>query len=302
MRTTSKTPSPRSSPSSVTGMRASSGPEMTPSTLANRAGMGRMLCDHRAMDPLDALLHANLMTVTGWMGEADGAAVDRRDGDLLMASRSEMPFLNCALREPAAGDAQAFIERAEDFFFQRRRGVVVYAHDGDPDLDAAAERLGMTLLVPRYPEMACRAPLDPIAADLRTVASLEDARSYWAICDAAYPSLGFPPGLFAQTFTPEELLEHERVEACLAWAAGAPVACASIWLTGEVAMVGWVAALPEARGRGLAAACTVWATNRAFERGAEVAALQASAMGEATYVRLGYEHRFAYRLYGAHYL
>jgi GNAT superfamily N-acetyltransferase len=255
------------------------------------------------VEPLDVLLHANLMTVTGWMGEGDGAAVERRDGELLMASRSEMPFLNCAVRSPGdTGDAGAFLERAEDFFFARHRGFVAYAHDGDPDVGVAAERMGMALVVPRYPEMACRSRLEAVSADVRPVQSLEEARAYWAVCDASYPSLGFPPGLFAQAFGPGDLLDAKRVEACLAWEDGAPVACASIWLTGAVGMVGWVAALPRARGRGLAAACTVWATNRAFDHGAEVAALQASTMGEATYLRLGYEHRYAYRLYGAHYL
>lgn len=255
------------------------------------------------MDTLDALLHDNLMAVTGWMGESDGGAVDRSGGAVLMASRSDMPFLNCALRTPGEGEpAKAFLERAEDFFFARRHGFVAYAHDGDPDIDAAAEHLGMALVVPRYPQMACRARLDPLPADIRPVVTPEDARAYWALCDAAYPSLGFPAGLFAQTFDPGDLLDAERVEAGIAWEDGEPAACASIWLTGAVGMVGWVAARPQARGRGLAAASTVWATNRAFDRGAEAAALQASNMGEALYLRLGYEHRFAYRLYGAHYL
>jgi predicted acetyltransferase len=60
-----------------------------------------------------------------------------------------------------------------------------------------------------------------------------------------------------------------------------------------------VAAVPEVRGRGLAAACTVWATNAAFERGGAVASLQASEMGEDLYRRLGYEELYSYRLYGA---
>ena len=41
------------------------------------------------------------------------------------------------------------------------------------------------------------------------------------------------------------------------------------------------------------------ATNEAFARGAQVASLQASVMGEDIYRRLGYEELFSYRLLGA---
>jgi predicted GNAT family acetyltransferase len=117
------------------------------------------------------------------------------------------------------------------------------------------------------------------------------------------PSTGFPPDLFTETFQPQLLLDPDRVWACVARQDGQPVARASLWLasgTGsDVGFIGWVAALPEARGRGLAAACTVQATNRAFELGASVASLQASPMGEHIYRSLGYEELFPYRLLGA---
>jgi predicted GNAT family acetyltransferase len=99
------------------------------------------------------------------------------------------------------------------------------------------------------------------------------------------------------------LLDADRVWACVARQDGQPAACASLWLTSgldsDVGFVGWVAALPEARGRGLAAACTVQATNRAFELGAKIVSLQASPMGEHIYRSLGYAELFAYRLMGA---
>jgi predicted GNAT family acetyltransferase len=70
-------------------------------------------------------------------------------------------------------------------------------------------------------------------------------------------------------------------------------------MTPGVGMIGWVATLPKARSKGMAAACTVAATNEALRRGADVVSLQASAMGESIYRRLGYEELFAYRLLGA---
>ena len=87
-------------------------------------------------------------------------------------------------------------------------------------------------------------------------------------------------------------------EACLGYLGGEPVACASVFLAEGVGMICWVGSLPAARGRGLAAACTAWATNRAFDLGADAAALQASVMGEPVYRRMGYEEAYAYRLLG----
>jgi predicted GNAT family acetyltransferase len=99
-------------------------------------------------------------------------------------------------------------------------------------------------------------------------------------------------------FTPEDLLEEEWVSAWLACERQQALACAAVFMSAGVGMVGWVAARPEARGRGLAAACTVRATNAAFDRGAMLASLQASTMGESLYRRLGYEELYSYRLLG----
>ncbi|HEY2657802.1 MAG TPA: GNAT family N-acetyltransferase, partial [Solirubrobacteraceae bacterium] len=60
-----------------------------------------------------------------------------------------------------------------------------------------------------------------------------------------------------------------------------------------------IASLPDVRGRGLAAACTVAATNQTLKLGAEVVSLQATEMGEDLYRRLGFEEIFAYRVLGA---
>ena len=207
------------------------------------------------------------------------------------------------MREGTNRDAGELLERAQSFFFERERGFVAYTWPGDPELEVAALSAGMSLVMERYPEMVCRSPLGALPGEVRAVADVEDAAAYWRICDQAYPSIGFPPGLFTEIFEPQLLLEEDRVWACVAREDGRPAACASLWLTSgagsEVGFIGWVAALPEARGRGLAAACTVEATNKAFELGAGIASLQASPMGEQIYRSLGYEELFAYRLMGA---
>jgi GNAT superfamily N-acetyltransferase len=250
-------------------------------------------------DELAGRVHRSLMEVSSWMDDHPGGAAEYRDGELLYASASPLPFLNGVMRDGPRGDATALIERARRFFFARDRGFLVYCHPGDPELERAARELGLFEVMSRYPEMICRTPLEALPGDVRQVQDVEAAAAYWRICDEAYPSIGMPPGVFTASFPAESLLEAEHGVACLGHdVEGNPVACASLWLAGGVGMVGWVGALPAARGLGLAAACTVWATNQAFALGADVASLQASEMGEPIYARLGYEELFAYRLLG----
>jgi GNAT superfamily N-acetyltransferase len=249
------------------------------------------------------LVHRNLMDVTRWGAEGSQATIDESDGELLIASPASLQFLNAVMREHTDGGADELLERAADFFHRLGRGFVVYTWPGDVELERATLAAGMFPVLERYPEMVCRSPLEPLDGELRAVESTEDAVAYWRICDDAYPSLGFPEGMFTEIFAPELLLETDRVWACIARVNGRPAACASLWLTSgsdsAVGFVGWVAALAQVRGRGLAAACTVAATNKAFELGSQLASLQASPMGESLYRRLGYEELFAYRLMGA---
>src|SRR3954451_13528025 len=108
---------------------------------------------------LRALVQRNLMTVSSWVGEGAGGAIDRRDGELLFASSSPLPFLNGVMREGPGGDATPLLARAREFFFSRGRGFVVYTDPGDHDLEEAAQAAGIFVVFDRYPEMTCRGPL-----------------------------------------------------------------------------------------------------------------------------------------------
>jgi ribosomal protein S18 acetylase RimI-like enzyme len=242
-------------------------------------------------------LHRNLMHFYGWVGEVAGDAVERGPGTLLAASRSRMRFLNGALRERGDADAAPFIARAREFFSERERGFVAYCWPGDPELERAAAAGGLVVVQESYPQMACSAPAPVLAGDVRPVETTGDAELYWEICERSYSSLGFPPGLFREAFRPELLLES-KVWACLGFSDGRPLACASLYLVDDVGFIGWVGSVPEARGRGLAAACTVAATNQAFACGLDLVSLQASAMGAPLYPRIGYDWVYDYRLLG----
>jgi ribosomal protein S18 acetylase RimI-like enzyme len=240
-------------------------------------------------------VHRNLIEVNALMADR----VERHEDALFAATRSELLFLNGVMRASASGDAAALLERAKKFFFGLGRGFVVFTWPEDPDLTAAAESAGLFPALEHYPEMVCTKRLRLLQQHVEPVEDMEGATEYWSICDSAYPSIGFPPGLFASTFSPQDLLDRDGLEACVARDDGRAVGCALIYVVDGVGFVGWVASVPEARGRGFAAACTAWVTNRAFDLGADVTSLQASPMGEALYRRLGYEELFSYTLMGA---
>jgi len=242
-------------------------------------------------------VHRNLMRLYAWIGQADGGAVECQREGLLVASRSSAQFLNTVSRERSDREPGALLARAKEFFSERDRAFVLYCWPGDPELERAAAAAGLEVVNEGYPEMVCHEPQPVPAADVRRVGSIEDAETYWAICETAYGSLGFPPGLFREAFDPGLLLAPESW-ACLGYQDGEPLACASLYTVDEVGFVGWVGSLPQARGRGLAAACTIAATNEAFAQGLALVSLQASAMGAPLYPRLGYERLFDYRLFG----
>ncbi len=80
-------------------------------------------------------------------------------------------------------------------------------------------------------------------------------------------------------------------EQTVAWVArvdGEPAGCAGIHVHEGDAEVWMVAVVPEARGRGLSAEILRHALSAAARAGATTTSLEASAMGEATYRRLGY--------------
>jgi GNAT superfamily N-acetyltransferase len=129
------------------------------------------------------------------------------------------------------------------------------------------------------------APLPEL--DLEPVAGIElDEAPPWPLVgelnDAAY---GLPPDSLAVSV---DGLDPVRCLRTVARLDGRPVATATVNVVGEDAHVLLVATLPEARGRGLAAACMRNVLARALERGATTTTLEATQLGRPVYRRMGY--------------
>ena len=78
----------------------------------------------------------------------------------------------------------------------------------------------------------------------------------------------------------------------LAYWDGKPVSTAEIFFGEEVAGINGVATVPEARGKGFAAAVTLAPLLDARKMGYRIGTLQATKMGFPIYIRMGFEHNF----------
>jgi ribosomal protein S18 acetylase RimI-like enzyme len=229
--------------------------------------------------------------------EIDGGEALRTGDGVLYAWRSDFPvMMNAAV--PLDGDPHALLSDAREFFAERSRGFSFFARTDAED--EAASAAGMQCVVERYPAMVRRAPFERRVVDgvdMRRVVDDTLARDYANIADAAFQAIGLPPGLLAE-LRPEALM-REDTAGFVAYEAGRPLACASVTVARRVGGVQWVAVAEDARGRGLADACTRAASNAGFELGADCAWLEASHMGEPVYLRMGFEELFSYRIYVA---
>jgi GNAT superfamily N-acetyltransferase len=254
------------------------------------------------MVELAARAHANHVAFLARAAEHSGGAVERMNGGVAFACGHPFPFLNALIPAGETMDPEALMEGAARFFAAQERpawSLFTRATVEDEGLERTAETRGLTIVNPDYPEMVTTEPLDQPRLDptveLREVADPEEVAAYWRLCGEAYASLGFPSEIF-DAFAKGGLLAPPTA-GCLAWLDGTPVGGATVIVLEGVGFVGWVAASPAARGRGVGAAVTAWVTNRAFEDGADFASLQASPMGRSVYERLGYRTLFSYRVW-----
>jgi GNAT superfamily N-acetyltransferase len=254
----------------------------------------------------DALAQANLIAfcrgVTRWSSRG---ALEDRDGVVLCASGSWLPMIgNSAFRAGDAVPASEVTGRAAEFFGGMGRGFCIKVRDTgqDEDLRAACTGAGMETFGEPVPEMLCRRRLPDLAPPegiaLHPTCDEAGVRDFVDVNGQAYATYGLPPETMADLFDrPAALLDDPAAHLVVARRGAEPVATAMVYESDGVAGVQWVGTVPSARALGLGALVTTYVTNLAFDRGASSVNLQASPMGEAVYLRLGYEPIFHYREY-----
>jgi GNAT superfamily N-acetyltransferase len=211
------------------------------------------------------------------------------------------PFMNTVMRLDGKVPASEVLQHARDFFGGSSNPfapVLFMRRDADIASLLATEgftlQADLALMLTEQPSVATPLPegwrLQLVEGRAQTPGmAAPDLPGFVDCCAQAYASLGLPAFMTPFFFSRAEQVLTPEVSLVLARRGDEPPAGAAMVLhTGDMAGLYWVATRPEARGQGLAAACTVAATNLALERGAKAVALQASPMGDPIYRRLGW--------------
>jgi len=222
-----------------------------------------------------------------------GGVVHEEDGLVFFVPGHRFPVgFSGVMRTDREIPAADVLRRTHEWFQPRGHGYtyVVMLHR-DPDIAAALEDQGVSR-IGNSPGMALEVPLPerplPDGVAIERVSGADLAREFADVTGTAYATYGMPPNIAQQQFADYRFFDQPHIAAFLARVGGKAAAAAMVLVSHGVAGIYWVGTTPEARGRGLAEACTRIAGNAGFAMGAEVAALQASVMGEPIYRRMGY--------------
>ena len=223
------------------------------------------------------------------------ARFERRNGyDFMAFPQIPIPQFNGVwprddAAAPALADAVAEIEQLGlPYSVQVRRGLT-------PACEAEARGLGLTAEEP-IPGMVARpgelAAPEPEGLEVVRVSTADGLAQALAIAAAGFE---VPADLLA----PMYLLDVAAVDGLVYYLGrvdGRDVSTSVGYTLDDTVGVFNVATPPEHRGRGYGAALTVEAARQGFDGGAELAWLQASAMGVGVYRRLGFREVEEYLL------
>jgi hypothetical protein len=255
-------------------------------------------------DAQTRLGHQNLIAysraTTHWCTK--GSFLDE-GGVLVYAGGSWIPVIgNGAFATEDDVPADEVIRRADAFFARLGRGYSVKVRDTGEDaaLQAACEKHELVAFGDPVPQMICHHVLEsrgaPEGVVLREVDDERGVGDFAAVDTEAYATYGMPAEVFTDQFDrPDRLVADPDARIVVAYLNGRPVAAALTFFTAGVGGLQWVGTVPDARHMNLGRLVTEWATNVAFAMGATSVTLQASAMGESLYAKLGYETLYHYR-------
>lgn len=219
-----------------------------------------------------------------------------------MLIASAMPVVsayhNAALRIDPDADPEAVLAAARAFGAEQRRDIVVWVSDEDSgDLGVAARAAGLPCLSTAAGMAMGAVPaagVVPAGATLRQVRDLAGVDAFAEIHRELCADEGRPVGMVAH-FASSGALLAGNASAFVAWVGETPVSCAMAVSTGDVAGVYWVGTRAAARRRGFGELVTREVVRAAFGQGAGLVVLQATALGEPVYERIGFD---AFTRYG----
>lgn len=223
-----------------------------------------------------------------------GAVVDERAGTLLVASSAPITslFHSSARRFDTKADPQGVLAATAAFADEHQRRISLWlSAAADPDVVDAARNAGLEVdftlagMATRIPPEA-GAPV--VGVELVRVTDTAGVADFAQVHGELYAQNGRPADA-ARHFASPGVLLASHVTGFVAYLNGRPASCAMIVNTGRASGLFEVATSMEARRRGLGELVSRAATRAGFEYGAEVVVLQATALGEPVYRRIGFE-------------
>ncbi len=216
-----------------------------------------------------------------------------QDGLLCVLGSTTYPAItNCAIRLDPHLPAVEVLSRAKSFFHPLQRDFTFYTY-GEADLDLE-EQLGLANRQPLLdtPVMVLDSEVElpplPASVEIRLATNEPDILDVSYVNSLGFETLEVPREHTTAIFGVPHRLLSPQIITYIAYQFGQPVSTAMVIMTELVAGIYWVSTTPQARGQGLGTICTSLASNAGWQRGARVASLQASPMGESVYRRIGY--------------
>jgi GNAT superfamily N-acetyltransferase len=218
------------------------------------------------------------------MAEASGGRIWKKEGVLasIIPAAPERSIFNSVFYRHAPGIITQLDAIAREYEEADVRAWTVWVPEEQRGVAKELERAGHVLdAEPRDMAMALDDLQAPDPDPGLEIVEREDPEAMARINEVAY---GYPEGDFdvvADTSTAGLRIYFGRVN-------GEEVCTLGIAPVKSDAVVVWVAALPEARGRGMSGRVLARALEDARESGLETTTLQATKLGEPVYARLGY--------------
>jgi len=238
-----------------------------------------------AVDPVDYNFAHSMAAFAAT--SKSGLVQQTRDAVLTTHNAPAADFNQCFLKTPTYKLART-LSRVDEF--QARAGVPLRLHAvTEPEnVGRALEAHGATqgdsvpAMTMDLTDFSSGKP--PDALEILLASTPDDLAAVGRIAFAAF---GYPVALAPIAFT-EDLMALPHVELFLGKVAEEPACCSMLLRTGAVAGIYWVGVEDRFRNRGFGAAITRHAAIVGRQKGCELAALQASRMGEPVYQRIGF--------------
>ena len=247
------------------------------------------------MNPLlDRLIYDNFVEATREFGRwGRSNQLIEQDGLMCILGGTTFPiFTNCVVRLAHQISSRETINRAKSRFQPHAKDFTIYTY-GEEDRDLE-ERLSSSELQQLFdtPVMVLDSEVDipdiPASVEIKVATSEKDILDVRYVNSLGFETLEIPREHTEAIFGVPHRLLYPKIITYIAYLDGQPASTAMTIMTDLVAGIYWVSTTPQARGLGLSTICTSLASNAGLKRGARIATLQASPMGESVYQRIGY--------------